>query len=208
MGLRATYYLEMGSFSSQRLVLTAIALVLAACGGPSHSAPPPNAEVDATLGAGDVFDVRVFGEEELSNSYRVAQDGTIDMPLVGRVEVAGLEPPHVADLIATRLRDGEFLRDPQVSIFVQEYNSKRVSVVGAVARPGTFPVTSDLTVVEAISMAGGFTSIADQNGTVVTRKIDDDLQRYPVRVEDVTEGSASDFPLQAGDIIYVPERVF
>lgn len=192
------------------LVSAAVATALLSCAGRpprSVSAPPVGAD-DATLGAGDVFDVRVFGEEDLTGTYRVAPDGTIDYPFLGRVEVAGLEPTAIADLVASRLQAGGFLRGPQVSIFVREYNSKRVSVLGAVARPGTFPMTSGLTVVQAVSLAGGFTSIASRNGTVVSRRIDGQLRRFRVPVESVAEGTSEDFPLQAGDIVYVPERFF
>ena len=168
----------------------------------------PVLEEDTTLGSGDVFDVRVYGEEELSGTYRVTEGGTIDFPFIGRAEVAGMTPTQIADLITARLREGGYLTLPQVSIFVREYNSKRVSVMGAVQEPGTFPMTSGLTTVQAISLAGGFTSLASSNSIVVTRRVGGRLQRYRVPVGDVTEGNADDFPLRAGDIIYVPERVF
>lgn len=163
---------------------------------------------DTTLGAGDVFEVRVYGQEDLSASYRVAQDGSIDFPLVGRVEVGGHEPTEIADLIATRLREGDILVSPSVSVLVQEYNSKRLSVMGAVAQSGTFPMTAGLTVVQAISAAGGFSPLANRNGTVLTRRVDGELQRYQIQVNRISRGQEQDIPVQAGDIIYVPERVF
>lgn len=165
-------------------------------------------EDDTTLGPGDVFEVSVYGEKELSGKYKVAKDGTIDYPLVGRVVVAGKEPTEVSDDISKQLREGQILRNPQVSVFVTEYASKRVSVVGAVSKPGTFPMSSGLTVVQAISLAGGFTSLASRNDTLVTRRDDQKTERFRVPVERVTEGRADDFALQAGDIIYVPERLF
>lgn len=188
--------------------LVPVLLLAAGCGGSAPAVVPPPSENDTTLGAGDVFDIRVYGEEELTNTYRVAEDGTIDYPLVGRIEVAGLEPPMVARVVAERLREGQYLVNPQVSVFVKEYNSKRISVIGAVQRPGTFPMTSGLTAVQAISLAGGFTSIASRNDTVLTRRIDGELHRFRVPAEDITEGRADDVLVQAGDIIYVPERVF
>lgn len=169
---------------------------------------PSGQSDDTTLGAGDVFDVRVFGEEQLSSSYRVAQDGSIDFPLVGRLTVAGLEPTEIADLIQRELRERDYLRNPQVSIYVKEYNSKRVSVMGAVARPGTFPVSSQMTVVQAISLAGGFTPLANRDGTVLTRRQNGELRRYPIAAGEVAEGNAEDLTVRAGDIIYVPERLF
>ncbi len=191
-------------------VAAALALLLAAsCGSAAPLRTPPVLPGDdTTLGAGDVFDVRVFGEPDLGASYRVAQDGSIDFPLVGRVTVVGLEPTAVADLLTERLRSGQFLRDPQVSVLVKEYNSKRISIMGAVARPGTFPMSTGLTVVQAISLAGGFTPLAARNDTVVSRRINGQIRRYRVEVDDVTGGGANDVPLAAGDIVYVPERVF
>lgn len=188
-------------------------VVSAACASsPSSSRPPPSApaagSTDALLGAGDVFEVRVYNEKELSGEYRVGPDGNIDFPFIGQVQVQGLAPSEVSQRIATLLREGEYLRSPQVSVFVKAYSSKRISVSGAVGKDGTFPMESGLTVVQAISIAGGFTPLASQNSVVVTRRVDGKLKRYHIRVEDITEGRAEDFTLQAGDIIYVPERLF
>jgi polysaccharide export outer membrane protein len=162
----------------------------------------------AGLGAGDVFEVRVYGEEELSAQYRVEQDGTIDFPFLGRVPVEGQEPREVASAIATGLREREILVNPQVTVFVAESNSLRVSVMGAVARPGTFPVTPGMTVVQAISTAGGFTALASQNDAVLTRRVGDGVRRFTVPVRRISDGREADIPLQGGDIIFIPERAF
>ena len=100
------------------------------------------------------------------------------------------------------------LRDPHVSVCVEQYVSKRISVVGAVADPGTFPLEPGMTDVQAISMAGGFTSLADRNGTVVTRRLNGELVRYRVPAAKVSRGQAQDIEVAAGDIIFVPERMF
>ena len=169
---------------------------------------PPPATDDTTLGPGDVFIVRVYGEEELSGSHQVAPDGTIDFPLLGSVEVSGLEPTMVADELQRLLKERDLLRDPHVSVYVEEYASKRISVVGAVANPGAFPLEPGMTVVQAISMAGGFSSLADRDGTVVTRRVNGETVRYRVPVAKVTKGQAEDIEVAAGDIIFVPERLF
>lgn len=181
---------------------------LACRSGVDTSTIPPPSTNDSSLGAGDVFDVRVFNEDTLTGTYRVAQDGTIDFPLIGQVSVVGLEPAAAARLIEESLRSRNFLRAPQVSVFVQEYYSKRVSVVGAVATPGNFPIGVGLTLVQAISLAGGFTDAADRNGTTLSRRVDGELQRYRVPVDDITAGRSADLPVGAGDIINVPRRVF
>jgi len=192
------------------VVLGALALGTAACSKRSVQATevPPPATDDTTLGPGDVFTVRVYGEEELSGSHQVAPDGTIDFPLLGSVDVNGLEPPEVADEVRDLLKDRHLLRDPHVSVYVERYVSKRVSVVGAVANPGTFVLEPGMTVVEAISMAGGFSSLADRDGTVVTRRVGAETVRYRVPVAKVAKGQAKDIEVAAGDIIFVPERLF
>lgn len=169
---------------------------------------PPPATDDTTFGPGDVFSVRVYGEEAMTGSHQVAPDGTISFPLLGSVQVAGLEPTEVAKRIQTELRERDLLRNPHVSVYVDEYASKRISVVGAVENPGTFPLEPGMTVVQAISMAGGFSNLADRDGTVVTRRLNEQIVRYRVPVEKVQRGQAEDIEVAAGDIIFVPERLF
>ncbi|MGB9341499.1 MAG: SLBB domain-containing protein, partial [Polyangiales bacterium] len=124
------------------------------------------------------------------------------------VQVAGLEPSAVAQKLQSELVERDFLRAPHVSVYVEQYSSKRVSVVGAVANPGTFPLEPGMTVVQAISMAGGFSSLADRDATMLTRRIDEEIIRYRVPVDRVTKGQAADIEVAAGDIIFVPERMF
>ena len=163
------------------LLSVVLGAALIGCPGPrgAQTIPPPSTN-DTTVGSGDVFDVRVYGEEELSGTYRVGPDGSIDFPLVGAVQVVGLEPSAVAETLRTRLVEGQFLVDPHVSVFVQEYASKRVSVVGEVSRPGTFSVTTGMTLVQAISLAGGFTEMADRDGTTLTRQVEGEARQFHV----------------------------
>ncbi len=158
-----------------------------------------------------MFDVRVFNEETLSATYRVAQDGTIDFPLVGQLNVAGARAGGGgAPSLSRTSYSRQLLRgDPQVSVFVQEYFSKRVSVVGAVATPGNFPVSSGLTLVQVISLAGGFSDMADRNGTTLSRRVDGELQRFPRARGRDHVGPRQTCPCSVpGDIINVPRRVF
>ena len=198
---------------SRLLLIGALALGIlggSACGnrGLQATEVPPPATDDTTLGPGDVFSVRVYGEDPMTGSHQVAPNGTINFPLLGAVQVSGLEPTEVAQKLQDELRDRDLLRDPHVSVYVEAYSSKRVSVVGAVANPGTFALEPGMTVVQAISMAGGFSSLAERDGTVVTRRVDEELVRYRVPVARVTKGQAQDIEVAAGDIIFVPERMF
>jgi protein involved in polysaccharide export with SLBB domain len=189
--------------------LALLALLLASC-TPKVATRLPDQSIaeDTSLGSGDVFEVRVFGEKDLTGDYQVAADGTIQFPFLGTVEVGGRETSQVATLIATRLSQGGFLNEPQVSVFLKQSNSKRVSVLGAVAKPGTLPIVPGMTLVHAVSQAGGFTALASKDDTVITRRVAGKLERYRVEVSRITRGDSEDFPLRAGDIVFVPERVF
>ena len=163
---------------------------------------------DTTLGPGDVFDVRVYGEKELSKTFRVESDGSIDFPLVGKLAVQGKTPSEVAALLEQMLIDGDYLRQPQISILVKEYNSKKISVFGQVKKPGTFLFEDGMSVVEAVSKAGGFAQMARADETIIIRDVDGQKKRYTVPVEAIAEGRAPNFFLRAGDIVFVPERIF
>jgi polysaccharide export outer membrane protein len=192
------------------LVLASLVALHAACASAPRSptAPAVPDESDATLGPGDVFEVEVFGEKELSGKHRVGEDGKIGFPLVGEVEVAGKTPSQVAETLERALRDQKILREPYVNVFITEHVSKRIMVMGAVSKPGAQGIIPGMTIMQAISMAGGLTPIAAGDSTIVTRRVDGELKRFTVPMESIIEGRADDFPLQSGDIVFVPERVF
>lgn len=158
------------------------------------------------LGPGDVFEVTVFGEPSLSGVHRIAPDGAIQFPLINRVEVDGLTANEIAEALRLRLQDG-YLREPSVSVFVKEYGSKKVFVLGEVQRPGTFPFTAGMNIVEAITLAGGFKDSANTNYVIVTRHGPAGDQRIPVPVEKITEGEATNLSLKPGDIVFVPDTL-
>jgi protein involved in polysaccharide export with SLBB domain len=196
-------------------VLTRYALLVCLCvvgcakRGQISSADMASAPAEDTkLGAGDVFEVRVVGEQDLTGKYKVGTDGTIQFPFLGVVAVGGKEPEEVARLLAAGLRDGGYLNQPQVTVLVEQTNSRRLSVLGAVAKPGTLPIIPGMTVIEAISQVGGFTPLADKDGTVLTRQVNGKLERFRVPVSDIARGAAADIPLRNGDIVFVPERIF
>ena len=114
---------------------------------------------------------------------------------------------HVAALLRERLSRG-FIKEPHVSVFVNTYNSKKISVFGQVRKPGTFSYADNMSIVEAITLAGGFTPIASRNRITVTRSFKGQSKKINVPVADIGEGKAANYPVQPGDVVFVPERVF
>jgi protein involved in polysaccharide export with SLBB domain len=188
------------------VLLFALSAYGAMCAGPMRFEPPPPPPENNSLGVGDIFQVRVFNEAELSQEYRVAPDGTIDFPYLGRVRVAGLEPSQVADHIQHELRERRILTAPQVSVFVREVSSRRIDVVGQVARPGSLPFTPSMTIVQAISGAGGFTQLANRDRVVLTRTYRGTRRTFTIPVQGIIEGRYANVVLAPGDVVNVPEN--
>ena len=161
----------------------------------------------STVGPNDLFEVRVYQEPELSGLYQVGPQGDIMFPLCKQVVVSGLTANGVAEKLRDCLSRG-FLRNPQVSVLVKEFNSRKVFVFGEVQKPGTFPFEDGMSVVQALTLAGGFTKQAAQNSTSVTRHIKGQEVKTKVNVQDIALGKAANFKLEPGDIVYVPESMF
>ncbi|MSP90302.1 MAG: polysaccharide export protein [Myxococcales bacterium] len=160
----------------------------------------------AALGPGDELEVRVYDETGMSGNYLVSPSGQIDFPLVGTVTVEGLAASQVAASLRQKLAQG-YLRNPSVTAQVKTLNSKKVFVLGEVKAPGRFPFTDQMSVVEAVTLAGGFGSLAEKNFAIVTRNDVSGQRRIPVPVEKIMQGLAANFVLQPGDIVYIPETV-
>lgn len=174
---------------------------------PPSNLPPPVAST--TIGQGDVFRVQLVGEKDFPTDFRVQPDGTIDYPYVGRIRVVGLEPQEIVDALRKKLVEGKFLSDPQMSLIVTEYNSKRVSVIGQIGKPGAIPWTQGMKLVDALSQSGWFTAMADSNHIVLTRNVSPTKTVTAIiSVDAITDGAQADIPLQAGDTIKVEARVF
>jgi protein involved in polysaccharide export with SLBB domain len=168
----------------------------------------PDPVASTTLGPGDVFTLDMVGEKDLPRDFQVASDGTVDFPYVHRVKVQGLEPQQVARMVREQLIAQRILTDPSIIVSVKEYNSKRVTVLGQVQRPGSFSLTPGMTLVQAISSAGGLNAIANGGRVNLTRKDEQGATTVVLSFDSITEGRSPDIPLQAGDQIYVHERVF
>lgn len=161
---------------------------------------------DYTLGPDDVLDITVYREEELDRTVRISSDGYISFPLIGKVKAEGLTVSELENSLSEGLK--EYLKKPQVTVFIKEYST--ITVSGQVERPGSYPLKGELTVIEAISLAGGFTKIASRNKVKVMRLENDQKKTIIVRVASISkEGDKSkDIPLKRGDIVFVPESLF
>ncbi|MBI4676088.1 MAG: polysaccharide export protein [Elusimicrobia bacterium] len=158
----------------------------------------------------DLVDITVFQQAELGRKLRVSQNGTVSLPLIGAVKVGGLTIDEAATLLADKLK--EFVINPQVTIFITEYAQRKIYVMGEVKAPGSFdlPVESRLTVLEAVSLAGGFTPIAAPDRTKVVRMQGGRSQSITIEVSAITKRGEKekDLPLEPNDVVFVPQSYF
>ncbi len=157
---------------------------------------------DYRLGPGDLVRFVVFDHDELSISTRISQTGNITFPLVGVVLLSGLSARAAELLMARRLTEGGFVKQPEVTVIIEEYQSQKVSVMGQVAKPGQYPLDASKTVIDLLAMAGGvLNDTAAEDATLVRadgKRIDIDLQK-------LFDGDpAVNYSVQGGDTIFVP----
>ncbi|MCB9655222.1 MAG: SLBB domain-containing protein [Deltaproteobacteria bacterium] len=149
----------------------------------------------------------MFQEPSLNGTYQLAADGSILFPLVGKVALVGMAPQEAALELQKRLAEG-YLKEPYVTLLVTARNALNVHVMGQVKNSGTFQYRAGMSVIEAITTAGGFSRTASENNVRVTRKTASGEQVFDLAVGDIGKGKTSNFLLQPGDIIFVPEALF
>lgn len=161
---------------------------------------------DYIIGAEDVLEISVWKNAELSKVVTVRPDGKISMPLIGDVQAAGLTPNQLRDKIVGRLK--EYQETAVASVIVQGVNSYRIFIVGEIRAPGTYVLKTRTSVLQAISLAGGFTQFASKNKIVLIRKKSDGVgeEKIHIRFNDLVYDVSSDknLILKAGDTIFVP----
>jgi polysaccharide export outer membrane protein len=169
-----------------------------------------------TLQLADRVRIAIYQEDDLTTLARIDARGRINLPLVGEVAVGGLTIVEAQDMIQTAYRDGRYLRNPQVTVSVEEYAPREVSIQGQIRSPGryTLPIESTFTVVELVTKAGGITDIGKGTAVTVTRVLPDGSKKvFTIDVESLIRGKRTDknqdnaLLLQPGDIVYVPERL-
>lgn len=158
---------------------------------------------DYRIGPSDLIDISVFQVPELSKTVRVGANGALTLPLVGAIQAGGLTAQQLEVLIAKKLQQS-YLQDPQVSVFIKEYVSQRVTVEGAVNRPGVFPISGKTTLLQAIAMAGGLDRLADENDIKLFRdRKDGTRETIPFDLEPIRKGEAPDPVLATSDVVVV-----
>lgn len=163
--------------------------------------PPPE---DYKISAMDVIEVSVFQVDELTRTAQVNTHGLISLPLIGSVQAGGKTTAELETTIATKLGE-KYLQSPQVTVFVKEYTSQRVTVDGAVKKPGIFATTGRLSLLQAVALAEGLNEVADPSGVLVFRTVDNRRMAARFDLAAIRKGAADDPLLMAGDVVMVDE---
>lgn len=161
-------------------------------------------ESDYHIGAQDLLEINVFGIEDLSRTVRVNSNGQISLPLVGGQPAGGLTIPELEAGIAEAYRKG-YLQDPQVTVFVKEYASQRITLEGAVKNPGIYPITGKTSLLQAIAMAQGLDPLANLSGVVLFRQVDGRRMGAVYDVRDLRAGRIDDPQIFGDDVIVVDQ---
>jgi polysaccharide biosynthesis/export protein len=156
---------------------------------------------DYRLGAGDLLKIVVFDHDELGVDARISQSGNITFPLIGQVQVAGLSTRETELLLARRLIEGGFVKQPQVSVLVSEYQSQKVSVMGQVAKPGQYPLDASKKVLDALALAGGVLNDTAADEVTLVRA---NGSRVVIDLQTLFDGDpAVNLVVQDGDTVFV-----
>lgn len=163
------------------------------------------AQDDYRIGAHDLLEIEVFRVDDFSRSVRVNSTGDITLPLIGKIHAAGMSSQELEAALSEKLNE-EYLQNPHVSVFIKEYSSQRVTVEGAVKKPGIFALTGRTTLLQSIAMAEGLTDLADADKIQLFRTASDGKSYvYEVDLKAIRDGEAGD-PIVAGDdVIVVPK---
>ncbi|MBS1850169.1 MAG: polysaccharide biosynthesis/export family protein [Acidobacteria bacterium] len=169
------------------------------------TAPARTSDDSFVIGADDVIAINVWKEPDLSRSIPVRSDGKITLPLIGEVQAAGKTPHQLEVELVGKLQN--FISEPEVTVIVQDVRSQRFNILGQVAKPGSYLLTSSTTVLDAIAMAGGFRDFAKKKSIYVLRQNSDGTQvRLPFNYSDVIKGQnfEQNVKLKPRDTVVIP----
>ena len=210
---------DMKRYVLQNFLIPLCALVLAACssGAPVRNAqiattlPPPDTTsvtgayeggTDYRVGAQDLLEITVFGVPDLNRTVRVNSNGQISLPLIGGLRAGGRTIPELENDIGQSLAK-TYLQNPQVTVFVKEYTSQRVTLQGSFAKPGIYSLTGKTSLLQAVAIAGGFSELAEASRVVVFRQVEGKKMAAVFDMAAISEGAAPDPQVYGDDIIVV-----
>lgn len=158
---------------------------------------------DYVIGVEDVVGINVWREPEMSRSMSVRPDGKIALPLIGEIQAEGKTPKQLQAELSKKL--DALMKNPDVTVFVQEIRSQKFNILGEVARPGMYPLSKPMTVLDAIAVAGGFKDFAKPKKMYILRKGKDGASaRIPVNYNNLIKGTDKNVELESRDTIVVP----
>ena len=195
-----------GEGPGMHIRLSTILLVLALTFAPDAA---PAAEDGYALNPGDVLEVSVWKEEGMEREVLVLPDGTISFPLAGHIQAAGMSAQQVEKILADRLR--KFFKDAAISVSVKSVTGNKIFVIGQVQRPGEFLAAQPIDVIQALSLAGGFTPFAAEDEIRILRREGGKQTALTFDYSDVEKGRnlESNILLKSGDVVIVPtEGIF
>jgi len=199
------------------ILLVAVFSVVAASSALADASGTPKSKA-YNIRTTDKLRISVFQEDDLATICRVDAKGTVNLPLVGEVRVYGQTLSEAEQTIATAYKDGRFLRNPEVTVAVEEYAPREVSIQGQVKNPGRYalPIESTMSVLDLVTKAGGFTDTAQGTAVKITRiLLDGTTKVITLDVESLIKGKSdakntgenNALLLEPDDIVYVPERI-
>jgi polysaccharide biosynthesis/export protein len=174
--------------------------------GPNESKAPPTVQPgsdvpDTLIDGGDLLRISVFGVKDFDVDARVSARGNVSLPLIGDVQLAGLTPDEAEGIVARRLVTGNFILEPQVSVFVKEYATQGVSVLGEVEKPGIYPLLGSHGLFDVLSMAGGATQKSGPTVTITHKGRPNDV--VVVNLADVGRSTDANAGVLPGDTVFV-----
>jgi polysaccharide biosynthesis/export protein len=170
----------------------------------SNKGGSASADPNYVIGPQDIIDISVWKEPDLSRSVPVRPDGQISLPLLNDVQAAGLTPAQLGAQITSDLT--KYVTNPQVTVIISQINSQRIYIIGEVTRAGSYTLLPDMTVLQALSDAGGFTTFANSKKVYILREGNGKQQKIPFNYKDVITGKdpGQNIELKPGDTIIVP----
>ena len=173
-----------------------------------RSVSTPGADAEYRLGPGDLIEVSVVGVNDFRHTVRVSASGAVKLPLIDPVTVSGLTPTELEQKLTTLLQD-EVIKDPHVSVFVKEYRSQPVVVLGAVKSPGQYQITLQLKLVDALSLAGGLQPTADDEAVIQRVSANGAEEIIKIDLRELLEKANMNLNVvvRGGDVIHIRERV-